>query len=120
GALSSSELVSAVAGADGDGQRVAAGLGDELLNFLGTGVVRVLGGNLDLVLHASQSAQLGLDHNTVIMSIFHNTLGQLNVLSEGLGRGVDHDGGEAAVDAALADLEAVAVIQVQSDGQASL
>ena len=37
-ALLGLELVSAVAGADGDGQRVAAGLGDELLDLLGMGV----------------------------------------------------------------------------------
>ena len=45
-----------------------------------------------------------------------NLLGQSDVLLKGLGGSVDHDGGEAAVDAALAQLEAVAVIQVQSDG----
>ena len=36
------ELVSAVGGADGDGQGVTAGTGDELLDLLGTGVVSVV------------------------------------------------------------------------------
>ena len=36
------ELVSAVGGADGDGQGVTAGTGNELLDFLGTGVVSVV------------------------------------------------------------------------------
>ena len=36
GALLGLELVSAVAGADGDGQRVTAGLGHELFDFFGT------------------------------------------------------------------------------------
>ena len=35
---------------------------------------------------------------------------------EGLGGGVDHDGGKAAVDAGLAGLEVGAVVQVQGDG----
>ena len=70
GALGGGELVSAVAGADGDGQRVARRcLVDELLDLFGTGVGGVLGGNLDLVLDAGQRAQLGLDHNAVVMGI---------------------------------------------------
>ena len=38
GALLRLELVSAVAGADGDGQRIDAGLGDEFLDLLRAGV----------------------------------------------------------------------------------
>ena len=38
GALLGGELVSAVGGADGDSQGVTAGTGDELFDFLGTGV----------------------------------------------------------------------------------
>lgn len=49
------------------------------------------------------------------MSIFDNLTGQGDVLFIGLGRGIDHDGSETAVDAALAELEAVAVVQMQSD-----
>ena len=110
------ELVSAVRGADGNGQRVTAGLGNELLHFLGTGVVGILSGNIDLVLNASQSAQLSLDHNTVIVSVLDDLAGDLDVLSERLGGSVDHDGGEAAVDAGLAGLEAVAMVQMQGNG----
>ena len=62
------KLVSAVGGADGDSQGVTAGTGNELLDFLGTGVVCVVGGNIDLVLNAGQSAQLSLDNNAVIVS----------------------------------------------------
>ena len=105
GALLGLELVSAVAGADGDGQRVAAGLGHELLDLLGAGVGGLVSGDLDLILNAGQSAQLGLDHNAVIVGILHDLLGDLDVLGKGLGGSVDHDGGEAAVNAALAGLE---------------
>ena len=54
GALLGLELVSAVAGADGDGKRVAAGLGDELLDLLGMGVGRLVRRDLDLVLNAGE------------------------------------------------------------------
>ena len=50
------------------------------------------------------------------MSVLDNALGDLDVLLEGLGGSVDHDGGEAAVDAGLAGLEGVTVVQVQGDG----
>ena len=120
GALGGSELIGAVAGADGDGQGVAAGLGDELLDLFGTGVGGILGGDLHFILHAGQGAQLGLDHNAAVVGILDHLLGDLNVFGEGLGGSVDHDGGKAAVDAALAGLKAVAVVQMQADGQAGL
>ena len=43
------ELVSAVAGADSDCQRVTAGAGHELFNFFGTGVGSSLSGDVDFV-----------------------------------------------------------------------
>ena len=46
GALLRLELISAVAGADGDGQRVDAGLGDEFLDLFRTGVGGILRGNI--------------------------------------------------------------------------
>ena len=116
GALVGGELVSAVAGADGDGQGVTAGLGDELLDLLRTGIGSSVSGNLNIVLDAGQSAQLSLNHHAVVVSVLNNLLGDLDVLLERLGGGVDHDGGEATVDAALTSLEVGAVIQVQSDG----
>ena len=72
--------------------------------------------NRDLVLNAGQGAELSLNHDAVVMCIFHNLLGQGDVLIKGLGGGIDHDGGEAAVDAGFAQLEGIAVVQVQRDG----
>ena len=72
--------------------------------------------NSHFVFHAGQSAQLSLDNNAVVMGILNDLLGQSDVFLEGLGGGVDHNGGETAVNAALAQLEAVTVVQVQSDG----
>ena len=116
GALLGLELIGAVAGADGDGQRVAAGLGDELLHLLRTGVGCLVGGHLDIVLDAGQGTQFGFHHDTVVMGVLHHLAGDLDILGEGLGGGVDHHRGEAAVDAALAGLEIGAVVQMQHDG----
>ena len=104
-------------GADCDGQGVDAGAGHELLNLLGTGVGSVVRVYIDLVLDAGQGAQLAFDHNAVVMGVLDDLLGQGDVVLEGLGGTVDHDGGEAAVDAALAQLEGVAVVQMHADGE---
>ena len=56
----------------------------------------------------------------MVVGILHHLAGQGNVFGKGLGGSVDHHGGEAVVNAALADLKAVAVIQMQADGQAGL
>ena len=116
GALLGLELVSAVARADGDGEGIAAGLGNEFLNLLGAGVGRLMRGDLDLILDAGERAEFGLDHNAVVVRVFDDLLRDLNVLGEGLGGGVDHHGGEAAVDAGLAGLKVRAVVKVQHDG----
>ena len=120
GALRGGELISAVGRADGDGQRVAAGLGDEFLDLLRVGVGGVLGGDVDLVLDACQRTELGLDHDAVIMGVLDDLARDLDVLREGLGGGVDHDGGEAAVDAALAGLKVGTVIQMQGNGDVGI
>ncbi len=77
--------------------------------------MRVISSHVHFVLNAGQSTQLSLDHNAVIVSVLNDLTGDLDVLSERLGGSVDHNGGEAAVDAGLAGLEAVAVIQMQRD-----
>ena len=51
------------------------------------------------------------------MGVLDDLLGDLDVLLEGQAALVDHDRGEAAVDTTLAQLEAVAVVQVDDDGQ---
>ena len=74
GALLGLELVSAVAGADGDGQRVAAGLGDELLDLFGAGVGGLVCGDLHVVLDTGERAQLGLDDHAVVMGVLDDLL----------------------------------------------
>ena len=116
GALGRGKLVGAMAGADGDGQGVAAGLGHELLYFLGTGVRGILSGDLHIILHTGQGTQLRLDHHAMVVGVLNDLLGDGNILLEGLGAGIDHHGGETTVDAGLTGLKIGAVIQMQSDG----
>ena len=56
----------------------------------------------------------------MIVRVFHNLLRERNVFFIGVVAAVDHHGGETAVDAALADVEAVAMVKMQADGQAGL
>ena len=111
------ELERAVGGADGDGQRVYAGALGKFLNLIRIGVGGVLGLNLNLILNAGQTAQLALNGNVAVVSILNNLAGQSDVLFEGQVGAVDHDGGKATVDAALAGLEIGAVIQMHNDRQ---
>ena len=67
-----------------------------------------------------KAAQLGFHPYAVVVGVFHDPLGHGDVLFKGMVRTVDHHGGEAAVHAGLAQLEAVAVVQVQADRQAGL
>ena len=114
------ELIGAVAGSDGDRQAVHAGAGDKVQHLVGIGVGSVLGVDLDRVLDARQATQLALDDHAVIVRVFDDLAGERHVLLVGSVGAVDHHGGEAAVDAALAQLEAVAVIEMYRDGQSRL
>ena len=55
------ELEGAVAGADGAGQRIAAGLLDEVLRLFGIGQAGVAFLDLDVLLDAAEHAEFGLD-----------------------------------------------------------
>ena len=79
------------------------------------GVGGILSGNLNVILYASQGAELSLNNNAVSVSVLYNLLGLLNVLVERTGGAVDHNGGEAAVDAGVAGLKVRAVVEMQSD-----
>jgi len=104
-----------VAGADGDGERVAPGALHEFDGLIGVGVDRVFG--RDLVLDARQLAQFGLDPHALVVGVFDHAAGDGDVLLVGQVRTVDHDGGEAAVDARLADVEVLTVVEVQHHRQ---
>ena len=106
-----------MAGADSDCKGVAAGTLNELLNIFGAGVGRILGGNIDLVLNAGESSKFSFNNNTVVVSILNHLLGECNVVLKALGRSVDHNGGKAAVNAALADFKRIAVVEVNTNGK---
>ena len=97
-------------GADGDRKRIAAGLGDEFLDLLRTGVALFACFHHDLILDTGEGPELSLYDNALVMGILNNLLGQRDVVLKALGGSIDHDGGEAAVDAVLAQLKGIAVI----------
>ena len=80
------------------------------------GVGSLVCGDLHFVLDAGQRAELSFDDDAVVVRVLDDLLGDLDVLCEGLGGSVDHDGGKAAVDAGLAGLKVGAMVQMQDDG----
>ena len=115
GLLAGLELIGAVAGADGDGQGIHPGAGNKFLHLGGIGELGIGFADIDSVLNAGKLAQLALHHNTVVMGIFHYLAGHSDVFLKAQLGAVDHHGGEAAIDAVLADLKAIAVVQMQGD-----
>ena len=84
--LAGLELVGAVAGADGDGQGVHTGAGNEILHLFRDGCSSSLSASdLYIVFHAGQGAQLALNHDTVVVGIFHYLAGHSDILLIRLG-----------------------------------
>jgi hypothetical protein len=118
------ELVSAVAGADGDGQGVDAGALGELDCLVGVGdVVEAAAAGAVAVFNAAQHADFAFDGDAALVRVVDHLAGDFDVLFKagrglavGLERAVHHDGGVAQLDGALAGLKAVAVILVHGDG----
>ena len=118
------ELVSAVAGADGDGQRVDAGQLGKLDRLVGVGdVLQARADRAVAVFNAAQHADLALHGDAALMGEVDHLLRHCDVLFKGgrslavlLERAVHHDRGVAQLDGALAGLEAVAVVLVHGDG----
>ena len=117
GLLTGLELVCAVAGADSDCKRVNAGPFHEFLNLIGIGVGSILGGNVDGIFDTGKTAEFAFDNYAVIVSIFNDLLGKFDVFFEREVGAVDHNGGEAAVDAGFAELEGIAVVEMETYGK---
>ncbi len=114
-ALLAGELVGAVRGADGHGQRVAAAALDELDGLVRIGQAGVVGVDRDVFFDAAQHAQLGLDRDALVVGPLDDAARDRDVLVERFVRGVDHHRGiEAAVDAVVADFFG-AVIEVDGE-----
>ena len=69
----------------------------------------------DIVFDTSQDTELTFYRDIVLVCVVYDRLGQRYVLVVGQVRAVDHHRGEAHLDAALAELEAIAVVEVESD-----
>lgn len=109
------ELVSTVGCADGDGEGVDTSLGDEVLDLLWLGVDVALG--LDIILDASKDTELTLDGDIVRLGVgeVDDLPGEGDVLVVWEVGAIDHDRAEAVLDAGLAELEAVTVVEVEDD-----
>jgi len=108
------ELDDTVAGADGDGEGVDASALDKVDNLVGVGVVAGLG--LDIILDTGKDTELTLDGDVVLVSVLDDLLGESDVLLIRKSRTVDHDVAEAVANAVNAELVAVTVVEVESDG----
>ena len=114
------ELESTVAVADGDGERVATGFLDEFDGFLGVGVVAAGGVCAAFFafvkLRANQMAEFGFHRTIMCVCVFDNLAGDLGVLLKRLMRGINHHAGESLINALFAQLERIAVIEMNRDG----
>ena len=81
GCTARGELVGAVAGADRDGERVAAGAGGEVDHFLGIGVGVVV--RRYLVFNAGENAELAFYGHIILMSVVDNLLCEGNIFLVG-------------------------------------
>ncbi len=118
--LFSFEFVGAVGVADSDGDGVDAGLADELDGFFGVSVdasLRVMAAFFAFVeLGADELAEFTFDDAIVFVGVVDDFLAELDVFVEGMVAAVDHDAGEAFVDAFLAEFVGIAVVEVDGDG----
>lgn len=111
-ALVAREFEGAVRGADGDRERVDAGLFDE---FGGLGRVGQFDAADDVFFNAAELAEFGFDDNAFFVRAVDDAFRDFNVLREFFVRSVDHDGAvEAAVDAVVADFFG-AVVEVNGE-----
>ena len=118
------ELVSAVAGANGDGQGVQAGELYELGSLRGIGeVAQAVEPGAVAVFDAAQTTDFAFHRDPLGMGHLHHFARGLDVVVKAGGRlairhqrPIHHDAGEAQFDGGLAGLHAVAVVQVKHQG----
>ncbi len=111
------ELEGAMAGANGNGQGIAACALHKLLHLFGSGIGGILSRHLDVILNAGKAPQFRFHSDIPVMGIFNHLAGEGDVLFKGQMGSVDHDGGEATVNHAFAGFKVGAVVQVHHDVQ---
>ena len=109
-ALLRSEFIGAVAGADGDCQRVHARTGDKLFHFFGASIRGLLRIHLYIVFNACELAEFRFDDDASFMSIVGYAFCQFRIFIKTVLRTVDHDRGKAAVNAIFTRFKICAVI----------
>ena len=115
------ELIGAVAGADGDRQRVQSGLLYEFHGLVGVGeMAQAVEAGAVAVFNAAQAADFTFHGHALGMRQLHHFARRLHVVFEagrrlpiGHQRAIHHDAGEPHVDGRLAGFDRVAVIQMQ-------
>ena len=116
--LAGFKFESAMAGANGNGQRIDAGAVYKILNLVRVSIIGLVGFHADFVFHAGELTQFAFNGDAACMCIIHHFFGNRHVfLIIEMGT-VDHNGGKAAVNALLAQLKAGAVIKMQRNRQA--
>ena len=111
GALLAGELISTVRSTDRDSERVATGAGSEINYLFRLGVMALCCAYF--VFYTSEYTELCLYRYIELMSIFNHFLSEGNVLLIRQVRTIDHHRREAEINAALAGLEAITMIQVK-------
>ena len=69
-----------------------------------------------VVLRADQHAEFAFDDAVVLVGVFHDSFADFDVFLERLVAAVNHHAGETFVNALLAQLERVAVVQMHGNG----
>ena len=112
-ALFGFELLTAVAGADGNRQGVYSGSLYKILHFFGLRIVAFFGRNI--VFNAGQNAQLAFNRNIVflLVRVIAYFFCQFYVFFIGQRRTVDHNGRKSHLNAGFAQFKRIAVVQVQ-------
>ena len=109
------ELISAVAGADGDGQGIHPGFLHKFLDLIRIRVHRLVMGHVHIILDAGQGPQLRFHDTAVVMGVLRHPLRCGDVLFKRQTGSIDHNGSEAAVHTGLADVEVCTVIQMHDN-----
>ena len=115
--LAGFEFISAVAGADGDGEGIAAGFLGEFADLVGLGEVGVFGLDVDGVFDACELAEFCFHDDAALMRVLDDFFRDFDIFFESVVRRVDHDGRKPVVDGRFASFEVSAVVEVHDDGK---
>ena len=105
--------VEAVRRADGDRQRVDAGVENEARGFVRVGLQALLLADRTVSLRAGKNPQLGLDRYAQRLCHLHHPAGHFDIFRVRMARRVHHDGCVAGFDRGFDGFDGFRVVQVQ-------